>query len=106
MPFAKHTPQAVLMQITHEDAPRLGEVAPHVPRPLTVIVGRMMARRSEERYQDVGVILEDLASYERRLLLRCSDSAPGVPGLPAGWIDAEADTQVYQRPDGPDDVVI
>ena len=49
----------------------------------------MMARRREERYQDVGVILEDLASYESRGLLRSSDSGafmpvPAVAGRDAG----------------------
>ncbi len=64
--------------------------------PLAVIVGRMMARQREERYQDVGVILEDLASYETRKLLWSSDSGAFVP-VPcrAEPISAAADTQAY-----------
>src|SRR5665213_3564319 len=69
LPFNRDTATAVLVQIAHEDAPRLTDVAPEAPVALAVIVGRMMARRREERYQEVGVILEDLASYERRGLL-------------------------------------
>jgi len=106
LPFIKSTSQAVLVQIAQEDAPRLGDVAPQLPRPLSVLIGRMMARRLEDRYQDVGVILEDLASYERRGLLRCADSnsvltpLADVPGM-------NADTQAYEPPaQNIDDVVI
>ena len=58
----------------------------------------MMARRREERYQDVGVILEDLASYERRGLLAFADAgaAGGVPAQP--WANPEQETQAYQAP--------
>src|SRR5207249_1415382 len=66
LPFQGTTVAAILVQIAQQDAPRLLEIAPHVPIPLAVIIGRMMARHREERYQDVAVILEDLASYERR----------------------------------------
>jgi hypothetical protein len=108
MPFHKSTPQAVLLQITNEEAPRLTDVAPQVPRPLTVILARMLARRPDERYQDVGVILEDLASYERRLLLRCADSSQFVLNQPEAMIAADAETKAYQPPaaEGTDDVVI
>src|SRR5207244_2280769 len=66
LPFEKSNTAAVLVQIAQEDAPRLVDVQPQAPLPLSVIIGRMMARRKDERYQDAGVILEDLASYERR----------------------------------------
>src|SRR5216684_3088728 len=69
LPFQGSTVAGVLMHIAQQDAPRLTEVAPQAPLPLAVIIRRMMARQREERYQDVGVILEDLASYERRGLL-------------------------------------
>lgn len=77
LPFDRNTAAATLLQIAQEDAPRLSNFAPQVPLALDVIIGRMMARRREERYQDVGVILEDLASYERRGLLTVSDDAAG-----------------------------
>ncbi len=78
LPFEHASAAELMRQITHADAPRLTDVAPHLPVPLAVLVGRMMARRREERYQDVGVILEDLASYESRGLLRSSDSGAFV----------------------------
>jgi hypothetical protein len=96
LPFQKNSPTAVLMQITRQDAPRLCEVADQVPVPLSVIIGRMMARQREERYQDVGVILEDLASYERRGLLSPyqSDSFMTASAAPVERPDVE--TQAYQ----------
>jgi hypothetical protein len=104
LPFQQPTPQAVLTQIASEDAAPLHVAIPQRPRALSVIVGRMMARRPEERYQDVSVILEDLASYERRGLLRGADGPVQLPveGLPS---PADAETQAYQPPAG-DDVVI
>ncbi len=78
LPFNRDTATAVLVQIAHEDAPRLTDVAPEAPAALAVIINRMMARRREERYQEVGVILEDLASYERRGLLSGTGLAPAL----------------------------
>ena len=92
LPFDKDTATAVLVQIAQADAPRLTDVAPEAPPALAVIVGRMMARRREERYQEVGVVLEDLASYERRGLLGGPALGP-VLATPAGH--AGADTQVH-----------
>jgi serine/threonine-protein kinase len=94
LPFQKNTTAAVLVQIAQQDAPKLSDVAAHLPVPLSVIVGRMMARRCEERYQEVAVILEDLASYERRGLL----GTPGsFGGIGAGIQNVpDADTQAYE----------
>ncbi|MFO0809966.1 MAG: protein kinase [Gemmataceae bacterium] len=79
-PFADEANAAdLLLTVATADAPRLTDAAPHLPTPLNVIVARMMARAPEERYQDVGVILEDLASYESRKLLWSSDSGAFVP---------------------------
>jgi hypothetical protein len=95
LPFQKTTATALLMQITKENAPRLRDIADQVPVPLSVIIGRMMVRQREERYQDVGVILEDLASYERRGLLSpyqgefVTASAPPVER-------PEVETQAYE----------
>jgi hypothetical protein len=79
LPFEHRNPATLLHVIAHEDAPKLTDAAAHLPLPLGVIIGRMLARRQDERYQDVGVILEDLASYESRGLLRASDSGAYVP---------------------------
>jgi serine/threonine protein kinase len=107
LPFTKPTPQGVLAQIAQEEAPRLLDAAPQVPRPLGTLIGRMMARRMEDRYQDVGVILEDLSAYERRGLLRCADGSAIVAGLPPVVVGLDAETQAYEPPaKATDDVVI
>lgn len=104
LPFNKPTAQAVIAQIAQEEAPLLGDAA---PRPLGLLIGRMMARRAADRYQDVGVILEDLASYERRGLLRCADSTAVLPGVLPVVMDVAAETQAYEAPKpATDDVVI
>jgi Protein kinase domain len=78
LPFEHPNPATLLHLIAHEDAPRLTDVAPHLPAPLGVLIGRMLARHQDERYQDVGVLIEDLASYESRGLLRGSESGSFV----------------------------
>jgi tRNA A-37 threonylcarbamoyl transferase component Bud32 len=98
LPFHGSTPTAVLVQIAQQDAPRLDEVAPQVPLPVAVIIGRMMARQREARYQDIGVILEDLASYERRGLLLSSQSGAFVAAAPPPVQRLDVDTQAYQPP--------
>jgi hypothetical protein len=98
LPFDKNSMTAVLIQIAQEDAPRLHDVTPQVPVALGVMISRMMARKREERYQDVGVILEDVASYERRGLLRAADSVVGFFHARATQEAAEANelTQPYK----------
>jgi serine/threonine protein kinase len=96
LPFQKENITALLVQIAQQDAPRMSEIAPGVPLSFSIIIGRMMARRREERYQDVGVILEDLASYERRGLVEapsCDRTTSQVPQP-----DVEEATGAYRHP--------
>ncbi len=99
LPFNKNTTAATLVQIAQEDAPRLAEVVPQTPLPMSTIIVRMMARRKEERYQEVGVILEDLASYERRGYLSSSADNPSFLPVPPGvsWNETSGETQDYQQ---------
>ncbi len=71
---------AVLLRISQDEVPSLLETAPYVPRPLAVILARMLARRPEDRYQCVPVILADLHSYLQRGRLATAEH--GLP-LPA-----------------------
>jgi serine/threonine-protein kinase len=99
-PFDRGSAAAVLAQIVREDAPRLTDVAQQVPRPLAVIIDRMLARQREDRYQDVEVILAELASYERRGLLRFSDGASFSPlPPPATPRVLEEETQPHPPPE-------
>ncbi|MDB5306867.1 MAG: hypothetical protein JWO38_1069 [Gemmataceae bacterium] len=81
LPFDEKSSAAVLAALANRDAPRLRDVAPAAPRPLDVILGRLMARRPEDRYQDARVVLDDLASYERRGLLGGQEPT-AIPGPP------------------------
>ena len=97
LPFRGSTVAAVLAHIAQQDAPRLTEIVAQVPVALAVIIGRMMARQREERYQDVGVILEDLASYERRGLLNTSPSGTFMAVPASSPLDRPGvETQAYQ----------
>ena len=97
LPFQGSTVAAVLVQIAQQDAPRLTAVASQVPIPLAVIIHRMMARQREERYQDVGVVLEDLASYERRGLLNSFPSGTFMAAPASSPLERpEVETQAYQ----------
>ena len=66
----------------------------------------MMARQREERYQEVGVILEDLASYERRGLLKYPDSGFYIPVAPVQTVSGEPTQDYRPKREAPDDVVI
>jgi serine/threonine protein kinase len=80
--FEEKSATTLLLKITQNDPPHLLDVAPQVPRPLAVILDRMMARRPEDRYQNVGVILADLRSYLRRGLLKVSEGERPAEELP------------------------
>jgi hypothetical protein len=95
LPFQKSSAAAVLVQIAQQDAPHLLDLAPQVPVPLAVLIQRMMARQREQRYQEVGVILEDLASYERRGLLAASPSGT-FSAAPSPRDTPGIKTQAYQ----------
>jgi tRNA A-37 threonylcarbamoyl transferase component Bud32 len=101
-PFELASAAEMLHAVANDAAPRLTEAAPHVPTPLAVVIGRMMARNPDERYQDVRVILEDLASYEARKLLFSAEAGAFVPmmALRDSSTAASNDTQAYASSPG------
>lgn len=74
--FQERNSTAMLLKITQQEPPLLGEVAPGLSRPLAVIINRMLARRPDDRYQSVRVILEDFKSYVQRGLLDLAIDGP------------------------------
>ena len=64
---------ALLLRISRDEAPCLSQVAPDVPRPLSLLIARLMARQKVDRYQNAHVALEDLRSYLHRGLLTVSE---------------------------------
>ncbi len=79
LPFEETNTTSLLLRVSREEAPRLFQVAPAVPRPLGVMIGRMLANRKEDRYQNVPVLLEDLRSYLQRGLLIASSASLAMP---------------------------
>jgi hypothetical protein len=99
LPFEAKTVPALLARISQEQVPRLTECAAQVPRPLSLLVDRMMARRREDRYQDVDVILAELASFESRGLLHFAEPADFAPlPPPKGVAGMEAETEAWPPP--------
>jgi hypothetical protein len=74
LPFEGKSATALLVMVARDDPPSLAEIAPDLPRPLAIIIDRMLARRREDRYQTVRVILEDLRSYLQRGLLKVPEN--------------------------------
>jgi Protein kinase domain len=74
LPCEGATPIDVLRTIAQGEPPKLLEAAPELPPPLGVIFNRMLARKREDRYQDVSVLLADLESYALRELLPVAES--------------------------------
>jgi serine/threonine-protein kinase len=98
LPFDAPTPSEVLHKIAETDAPQLLAFAPELPRPLGVLLGRMLAREKEDRYQDVSVLLADLESYVMRGLLPVADSgsfAAADDGPPAAAPMIGLETSAY-----------
>jgi hypothetical protein len=81
--FEDKNTTSMLVRIGRDEPPRLLDVAPQLPRPLGVIVQRLLALRPEDRYQTVQVVLEDLRSYVQRGLLHVAPR-----GVPVGSADA------------------
>lgn len=96
--FEERTTTAMLLRVTQLEVPPLLDVARHVPRPLAVIVDRMVAPRPEDRYQNVRVIIEDLNSYLQHGLLKMSADEGPLEG-PAAVASAVDKTEIL-LPDG------
>ncbi len=58
---------AIMDWIRQGPPPLLSQISPTLPRPLTMIIERMMAFEPDYRYQTATVALEDIKSYEERL---------------------------------------
>jgi serine/threonine protein kinase len=100
--FEEKTSTALLLKITQHKAPGLLEVAPKAPRPLAVIIDRMMALRPEDRYQKVHIIIEDLRSYLQRGLLKVSEQSLSQAQKTSMRLPADITQALGPLPDGPD----
>lgn len=62
LPFEGDTPTALLVKIVTEPAPRLGDVAPGVPKALAAAVDRALRRELSLRYQSAEELAQGLAA--------------------------------------------
>ena len=60
--FEAEAPTALLAKILLVEAPRVRDLAPHVPASVDECVGRMLAKNPEDRLADAGEILELLSA--------------------------------------------
>lgn len=79
LPFEDSNLNSLLLRVSRDEVPQLCQVAPAVPRPLCVMIARMLANRPEDRYQYVPVVLTDLQSYLQRRLLNESNVSLALP---------------------------
>lgn len=70
LPYEDESATAVFAKVVRHELPSLSTASPELSGPVSVVVNRMIARRRDERYQSVDVILQDLASFERRGVLQ------------------------------------
>ncbi|MCA9241820.1 MAG: serine/threonine protein kinase, partial [Planctomycetales bacterium] len=75
-PFPEGTALQKLLQHQGEKAPDLRAVRPSVPRDLSRVVARMLAKRPEDRYEDPSALHAALSALVQRLGI-----TPQIPGV-------------------------
>ncbi len=88
IPFAAAHEAALIHKIIYDEPASVETLNPDVPRGLSMIVSRAMAKRKEDRYASVSEMLRDLLGYET---LQPEYRAPVKSEIPASGQDA------YQR---------
>jgi serine/threonine protein kinase/tetratricopeptide (TPR) repeat protein len=76
MPFRGDYEQAVMYSIMNETPKPLRSLRPEVPAAVADIVGKMLSRNLNERYQTSAELIADLQSLVRRRESRGEDSSP------------------------------
>ena len=74
---------SVLYRIKEAQVPPISQVIPNIDDRLAAVVMKCLAKERENRYQDVGELLEDLHAYmfQRRLVFAESELAQVITGL-------------------------
>jgi pSer/pThr/pTyr-binding forkhead associated (FHA) protein len=64
-PFSAPSVRDLVNKKVREDAASIVEHSPEVPKPVTEVVARMMARDPDRRYQSMTEVITDLERYQR-----------------------------------------
>jgi len=93
-PFAGNTPLSVLSAITRDTPPQVNEVRPHLPRELSWIVRRCLAKNPDRRCQSALELRNELQDLQQelesgQLALPAAAMAPRRR-LPLAWLAAAA----------------
>ena len=87
-PFAGETTTDLIISIVQKEPPALRNFAPALPNELYFIVGKLLRKKADERYQNISDVLNDLRRIKRRLdyeeiesPLSLGDSTTQMPSL-------------------------
>ncbi|MEO6776730.1 MAG: protein kinase [Kofleriaceae bacterium] len=75
-PHADETPQAMLDRVIAGPPPPIDSIVPTVPPELADIIGKAMARLSEERYANATLLAEDLRAFQTGKLVSAHAYTP------------------------------
>jgi serine/threonine protein kinase/formylglycine-generating enzyme required for sulfatase activity len=85
LPFTADTPTAMVFQHAYEEPYPLLEAAPDVPPAVAAIIGRMMAKRPEDRYVSCAELLADIRAFRQNSPLPPGEAPRGYPGVRAAF---------------------
>ncbi|MFM1943913.1 MAG: hypothetical protein RI897_2895 [Verrucomicrobiota bacterium] len=89
-PFPAKKPSELMDQVLKHDPPRPHEINREIPRKLSHICWKMLAKKPEDRYQGFHEVLEELASYHG-----VGDGFPVQDYIPGEVIFNEGDSGEY-----------
>jgi eukaryotic-like serine/threonine-protein kinase len=109
-PFLADSAKETLVRLSRADAPALSEVRADVPRELSDLVARAMARQPEDRTRDASVLFEELTgvlytlgSFSAVELSELLARFRGPPSLPPSELGALVERPLSMKPDVPGD---
>lgn len=98
LPFKGHYEQAIMYSIMNEESEPLGSLRPDIPLKLEQIVNKALAKNPDQRYQNLGEMLEDFKNISEMV----EHSPVARPEMDAAKEDAPTTTPTLQAAPGRD----